>query len=448
LLVSKLPPFRVVADHGIYAAEGVALTVLVGGCAIWLLAKALGRRRPGLSLQRVLLTAFALRVVAAAALGLTSLGPSLRGGDEPGFVFQAHFIAGLPFSSGTWLGALVGHGQLHLPAGVLGLSSGSLHLFIMALQIRLFDASELAMRATMAAISVIGLGLIAAAVYELAGSRAARLTAWVLAVEPANIFFSTALHKEPPLYLAVGMVAFGAALFWRRARPAAVLLMVGGCLVATATRPYAGWFLGAGCVLVLLHGAMRAASLRAGWGVAVATLVIGVGVVSTPALVEKTVHSELSSLQISQNANTTDQSNLKLEPIDFSSRGAIVVNLPRRMFDLMFRPYPWQIANASQRLGVTESLFVLAMIVLLARAIFYRTGALLSAAGPLIYPAFTLLIAYALAVGNAGTGFRYRTQLILLLVPILAVLRAHALAPVGRRSFSSPPRLAVAGGES
>jgi hypothetical protein len=61
--------------------------------------------------------------------------------------------------------------------------SGTLHVFLMALQVRLFDASDLAMRATMAAISVIGLGLIAAAVYELAGVRAASLTAWLLPKE-------------------------------------------------------------------------------------------------------------------------------------------------------------------------------------------------------------------------------------------------------------------------
>jgi hypothetical protein len=108
------------------------------------------------------------------------------------------------------------------------------------------------------------------------------------------------------------------------------------------------------------------------------------------------------------------------------------------MFDLMFRPYPWQVANASEQLGVIESLFVLALIALLARAIFYRTRALLGTVGPLLYPAFTLLVAYSLAVGNAGTGFRYRTQLVLLMVPIVLVLRAHARTPQRRTVMRAP----------
>jgi hypothetical protein len=319
----------------------------------------------------------------------------------------------------------------------------------MALQIRLFGSSVLAMRATMAAISVIGLGLVAAAAFELAGPRAGRLTAWILAFEPANVFFSTALHKEPMIYLAEGLVVFGGALVWRRVRVAPVLLMALGCLVAVATRPYAGYFLAAGCAFVLLHAALRAASSRAGWAVAVAMVVLALGVVVGPTIVHRTSQAALTEeLQNSQNANAIDQSNLALEPVNFTSRTAIAVNLPRRMFDLMFRPYPWQIGDASQRLGVIESLFVLAMIVLFIRAVLHRTRGVLAATGPLIYPGFMILVAYSLAVGNAGTGFRYRTQVILLLVPIVIVLREQARMPADRRATSSSLRPALARAES
>jgi hypothetical protein len=415
-----------VIEHRVYAAEGVALTVLLGGAAIWLVMRALGRTRPNLDIRRQLWIAFALRVFAAAALSLTTFAATARGGDEPGFIFEAHLLARTPFSSHYWLHALTGH----YAVGQLFNETGTLHIFLMALQVRFFGASVLAMRTTMAAISVIGIALIAGAAYELAGARAAKLTAWVIALEPANIFFSTALHKEPTLYLAVGMIAFGGALLWRRARFGPVVLMILGCLVATASRPYAGWFLAAGCALILLHAAVRAASSSTGWAVTIATIVVGVAALSTPAVAQKTTQSGLTEIQSSQAANAADtKSHLALGAVDFSTRGKVIVNLPRRMFDLMFRPYPWQVANASEQLGVIESLFVLALIALLARAIFYRTRALLGTVGPLLYPAFTLLVAYSLAVGNAGTGFRYRTQLVLLMVPIVLVLRAHARTP-------------------
>ena len=43
---------------------------------------------------------------------------------------------------------------------------------------------------------VTALFLLATAVYELAGPKAAGITAWVLAFEPSSIFFSSILHKE------------------------------------------------------------------------------------------------------------------------------------------------------------------------------------------------------------------------------------------------------------
>jgi hypothetical protein len=38
-----------------------------------------------------------------------------------------------------------------------------------------------------------------------------------------------------------------------------------------------------------------------------------------------------------------------------------------------------------------------------------------------------LLVAYSLSVGNAGTGFRYRTHLVTLAVGAMAILRQHVI---------------------
>ena len=425
------------SNSSLYAAEGVSVALLVGGFATWAVGRAAGRGRPGFHLERVLLFAFAIRVVSAAALGLTSFGPSIRGGDEAGFVQAARLVAATPLFSGTWAHALTGH-LVFSGAGGPTTESGTFHIFLMALQLRLFGATTFAMRITMATISVIGLGLIAIAVCQLAGPRAARFTAWFLALEPANIFFSTTLHKEPPLYLAEGLVVLGGALIWRRPRVGALLLMVLGCLIATATRPYVGWFLAAGATAVLLHASARGASTRVLWSIGLAALVVGVVAISTPAIVNATSNQSLAGLQNSQNANATDNSNLKLAPVNFSSRGAIVVNLPSRAFDLMFRPFPWQVGDASQQLGVIETLIVLGALFVLVRAIVTRSRLSFSTTWPLVYPALMLLIAYSLAVGNAGTGFRYRTHIIALLVGMAAILRTSATEPTRRPAVRHP----------
>jgi hypothetical protein len=401
----------------------VALTVLIGALLVWLVARALRRSRPSLDLLRPVLAAYGLRVLVAAILGLTSLNASIRGIDEVGFLADAHALARLPFTSHQWLAALTGHLTIQ---GVY--NAGTLHIFLMALQIRLFGSTSFAMRASMAMLGAIGVCLIAAAVYELAGAKASRLTAWLLAVEPANIFFSTALHKEALLYLAVGMVGFGAASVWNRARVGALALMTLGCLVATAAGTYAGWFLAVACSAVLLHRAARRLSKRRRRAVGGAAVTACVVALLVPPLASRT-QAELAGLQTSQNKNARLHSRLALEPVNLSTPGEVAINLPRRMFDLMLRPYPWQLSDTSQRLGLIETLFVLALLVVLVRQTVSRRGPLLSLTAPLLYPAVLLWIAYALAVANAGTGFRYRTVIIPLFIGMMFALEAGPRDP-------------------
>ena len=46
-------------------------------------------------------------------------------------------------------------------------------------------------------------------------------------------------------------------------------------------------------------------------------------------------------------------------------------------------------------------------------------------AGPLVYPALFMLVAYAISAGNAGTAYRYRTHIVGLAVCLVLVLLAH-----------------------
>ena len=108
-----------------------------------------------------------------------------------------------------------------------------------SLHFRVLDGAppELLLRIEMVLFSTVGLALLSAAVWELAGPRPARIAAWILALEPANIFFSSLIHKEPLMYLAEGLVVFGGAVLWKRGKLTALIPMVVGCLLAMATRP-------------------------------------------------------------------------------------------------------------------------------------------------------------------------------------------------------------------
>ncbi len=406
--------------------EGVALTVLVVGYALWFLVSRLSRSRGGFRVALPVAVGFGLRLAAIAGVGIAGLESTLRGGDETTFLTFAHRLAAQPLGRG-WLP----HGPFQL------------HTVLFALEERLGFMTVGAMRVIQVGLALIGVVLIVAAVYDLAGARAARLTAWVIAFEPANIFFNSALHKEPNMELASGLVVFGGTMLWRRLDVRGILLFALGGLIAVETRSYAGWFLVSAAAVILLHASVRRVH-RPIHAIPVLYAVVIAGFLITPTLLAASSNKNLQQLQNSQNAYANsigtgsggpNTNNLKLESVNFSTRGQILVHLPQRLRDILLRPYPWQLGDTNQRFGAIGTLFFYALLLLFIRYAWIGRGHVFARAGPVLYPLLFLLVAYSLAAGNAGTGFRYRTHLVTLVVAAVAVLREQALpsaSSVGR----------------
>jgi hypothetical protein len=422
-------------DQQIHDFLAGLVTFAVVVWALYLLLRWLRRTRPDLAIGKAISVAVGVRLLGAFAVSSTGIGSTLRGGDETFFLLGARQISDTPFLSSQWTHAL----------------TSKLFEFAFAGQLATLDSSQTVLRITQAGIAVAGLALLATAVYELAGPRAAVIAAWLLAVEPSNVFFSTLLHKEANLLLAAGLVAFGGANMWKSAKLQYLWPITLGCLIAVATRPYAGWFLIAASAAITLHVGIRARTQGAR-SLTLIALVVLLGAISAPTIWKASAHESLAQhLQLSQTANARDNSNLSLEQVDFSTRGAIIENLPTRVVDVLTRPYPWQLGNTSQQLGLLGSIFAFACFWLLALELWRARGHIMDRAGPFVYLGLFTLIAYSLSAGNAGTAFRYRTHILALALCLLVVLRvlrtqpstAPAAVPVPARKPAAPaPSLA------
>jgi hypothetical protein len=394
-------------DQSIHSTLVTLMTIVLLGGMLALLVSRLAGLRPGFAIGRPVAFAYAIRVVAAGLISLTPVARTLRGGDEVTFLTHARNVVETPFGSTAWTHVLL----------------TELHVFVLAVQRFAFGSPELALRVTQVGIAVVGLVLLAAAVYELAGARASVLAMWLLAFEPASIFFSSLLHKEANLMLAIGLIALGGAKIWKRQEISALIPIVIGCLIAVATRHYAGWFLIAASAAAVLHAGLRAENRAAIRSLSLVAMVVLFGAVAAPTVLSASTNESLKkNLQASQEANSSDNSNLKLEQVDFSTRGAIVVNLPRRIPDVLFRPFPWQLGSLSQGIGIFGTIAAYLTFFFLIREGIRRRGEIMTRAGPLIYLGFFLLIAYSLSAGNAGTAFRYRTQIVAVLIAAFAAL--------------------------
>jgi hypothetical protein len=399
--------FLHLSDSSLYEDECVLIATAVGAYLLWLLVAVLRRSRADLKIGWPVAAAFLVRFAAAAALGSLSIGAQLRGGDEVTFLQNAHGLLGFSLTNQKVLDAM----------------TSTLHTWLFSMNFRVFhpDPPPLMLRVEMITFAVIGLALLTAAVYELAGPKAAHVAAWILAFEPANVFFSSLLHKEPLMYMAEGAVAFGGAVYWKRGKLLALVPIVFGALIAIATRPYVGWFLAAGAAAVIMHASFtRQRSPRA---LALAGALVLLLAAFFPLVWNASSKKNLQSLQQSQNANAADTSaNLSLERVDYSTRGKLITNLPQRISDVILKPYPWQTQNASQQLGVLGTLVMLLAMGFLVVAVVRQGRLVMQRAGPLIYPALFMLVAYALSAGNAGTAYRYRTHLVGIILCVVVVL--------------------------
>jgi len=176
-------------DTTVYAIECVLLATIVVSFGLAGVIVRLRLTRPDFSVGRPIAFGIGVRLLAIAGLSISGLGSALSSGDEIGFVQGAREVAASRFDSGLWFPS----------------QSYRLHELVFALQIKLGDFPEVALRVTQVGIAMLGIILIVAAIYDLAGARAARLGAWVLAFEPASIFFNSILHREPLLVLASGL---------------------------------------------------------------------------------------------------------------------------------------------------------------------------------------------------------------------------------------------------
>lgn len=248
--------------------------------------------------------------------------------------------------------------------------------------------------------------------------------------------------------LASGLVVFGSTMLWRRLDVRGIPLCALGGAIAVTTRSYAGWFLVSAAVFVLMHAGLRNMHrpLRALPAVYAFAVIV---FLATPAVLAASSSKNLQQLQQSQNAYAQhigtgsggpNTDNLALEKVDISTRGKILTSLPRRIRDIILKPYPWQLANPNQRFGAIGTVVAYMIFLLL---IFYgwqSRGKIFSRAAPVLYPLLFLLVAYALASGNAGTGFRYRTHLVTLAIAAVAILREQAaLSRVARKAADAPP---------
>ncbi len=125
-----------------------------------------------------------------------------------------------------------------------------------------------------------------------------------------------------------------------------------------------------------------------------------------------------------------------------------MTNLPIRLREVLFKPYPWQLDNRSQQLGLLGTLALLATLMILTAEVRRNGRVALGSAVPILYVAICLLVVYSVSAGNAGTAFRYRTHVVMMLVAAVVVMRSRDPASTVQVVDDSVGRVPVSPGST
>jgi len=256
-------------------------------------------------------------------------------------------------------------------------------------------------------IVILELGLL---LYE----RRVAMTAMLLtAFFPQMIFWSAALYKDPAVMLAIAANIL--AVFRLRLRMSAYWVAV---YLATAAalvflRFYIFYAIGAATLAGMLMRHRRGMVL----GLATQVVLIA-GLISlflyTPVGQEMLMNSRFLDLQL-LNLSRMDLARAGsgfAATADVSTVSGILTVLPLGVAYLLFAPFPWSIVNLRQALALPDVLMWYALVPALIRGILYAHRRLRETMPILIFTT-ALTLAYGAFLGNAGTAYRQRTQVMM-----------------------------------
>ena len=286
----------------------------------------------------------------------------------------------------------------------------------------------------------------------LYGRRVATTAMLLTAFFPQMIFWSAALYKDPlvMLCIAVNILAVFRVREGIKPRWIAIYLVTSGALVWLRFYIFYAATAAAAAGLLMRHRRNTVVSLASQLGLVAAVLVL---LVYTPLGQEALEQSRFLDLQV-LNASRTDLarggSGFAAEA-DVSTVGGVLAVMPTGIAHLLFAPFPWTVTGLRQVLALPDVLMWYALIPFLLRGVvaaFRRLGDTI----PILVFTGALTLAYGAFLGNVGTAYRQRTQVMMFYFLFVAdgIHRRHANrgTEIALASSEGPPLSDLAKAES
>ena len=325
-----------------------------------------------------------------------------------------------------------------LPAGKEG------YYYLLAGIYRIFGVHAVAGLVVNAFLSAALVPLVFDTTRRLFGSAAAGWIPPLLLLLPSLMLWPSQLVKEAPILFLIALAANGATRLTDRFAFLPALGVALSLALLLAFRGHVALVLAGGVVASIAVGRRQVLG-GLGTGLAMAALVVvllsfGVGYSGFDAA----LNTDLDQANVVRRDLALSGRSGYDADVDISTSRQALSYLPRGLVSFMLGPFPWQIRGVRQLPVVPDVLLWWVLLPSLWRGVRAGWGLISRRVLVLILPAFTTACLLSLAIGNFGTLVRERMQVVILVLPFIALglsLRtptadgagrpAEDLAPVG-----------------
>lgn len=271
---------------------------------------------------------------------------------------------------------------------------------------------------------------------RLFGPTAGRVLLPLIVLLPGFLVWTSQLLREAPILAGLALATNLAVRLSERFTPGRIAMLGLTVAVLFTLRANIAYVFAAGLLVGLAVGGRHLVT-----GLVTATAAIGLlaGIVLAGGLGEGgyklSAKADLKQVNGIRAAHATTAKSGVAPDSDVSTASGSLAYLPIGVPQLLLGPFPWQVRNLRQTAGLLEAMTVWWLVPSFVRGLRRAGRRLGRRLALLLAPAVGVVVVLALLIGNSGTLVRERMQVMVLLLPLVALGWARVEGDVQEPAF-------------
>jgi 4-amino-4-deoxy-L-arabinose transferase-like glycosyltransferase len=283
--------------------------------------------------------------------------------------------------------------------------------------------------------------LIALHVFD--NTKVARISAQFTAFYPSLILWSAQGLKDAPIVFLLTISILATLKLGDKISLKYLAVLVCSMFALLSLRFYIFYMMAAAVAGAFVIG-MRPVTVQNFFRQWVVIIVVGLGLayfgVSRFAVSQYETFGNLEMVNISRKDLSQRASSGYATEADVSSTSGVLTAIPVGIVYLLFAPFPWQLASLRQSITMPEMLVWWVSFPLLILGLWFTIKYRLRRVSPVLIFTTMLTLAYSVGMGNIGTAYRQRSQLLVFYFIFVAV--GYVLYKESREEMKQRARLA------